>query len=251
MRTLALVAAALMPFFSGCVSNTCDFPTATLQWQLQDPGGTPWSCYQAGVAWVDVYVGTSQPYRFPCTDGGAVIDLTPFAAGTYPTTVEGVGSDLVTIYNRARPLDLTVTSCGGGQYYPVLGEGLLDIDYHFSPDVCTPGGYMWFALYDEVAGNYISTVNASTPVVSPDYTVWQTYYGCYSTGGGTPLRFPVPFGTYTLAWIQEVVSPLASPAAVQQACVQPSVQVTSAGTTLYPVMLLDNTVTPQFCAAYP
>jgi hypothetical protein len=189
---------------------------------------------------VDVYIGTAPPVRSNCTDGGTVIDVSAFAPGSYPTTAEGIASDGVTIYDRAQ-FDLSVGSCGNTQYYPVLGEALLDVDYHFVPDVCH-GGYMWFALYDEVAANYISTVDAAS---APE---WQSYYGCLDSGGGRPLQFSVPFGTYTLAWIQEVVNPTTVPNPVQQACLQPSLDVQAAGIASYPVTLQPYA---SACPAYP
>ncbi len=244
MRKLAILAAAVVPLLSGCVSNVCDLPTATFHWSLQDASGAPWGCGAAAVTYVDVYIGNARGVRFNCLDGAGVIDVSGFAPGTYPVTVEGVAAD-GTIYDRALPFNVAVGSCGGSAYYPVLGEANLNVDYHFTPDVCTAGAYMWFALYDEVAGNYISVVDAGSSAA------WKTTYGCYSAGGGTPLTFPVPFGTYTLAWIQEVTNPLTSPAAVQQACVQPAFVVDAAGTANLPVTLVDNTASPAVCPAYP
>jgi hypothetical protein len=249
MNKLALAAAALLPLVSGCVSSTCDYPTVTIDWALQDVNGVRWDCGSAAVAYVDVYFdGTSWSARYDCSAGGALIDVSGFAPGVYPVTIEGIGSDQSTIYDRAQ-FDVTVHECGGSAYYPVLGEAMLEIDYHFSPDVCH-GGYMWYALYDEVAGQYLSAVYFDT---QPD--TWKDYYGCYSATGGTPLSFPVPFGRYTLAWIQEVMNPLAAFEVdvnpVQQACVQPPVDVTGPGITYYPVTLVDNTVTPTSCPVYP
>jgi hypothetical protein len=154
--------------------------------------------------------------------------------------VEGVASDGVTIYDRAE-FNLGVSACGNLDYYPVLGEALLNVDYHFSPDVCH-GGSMWFALYDEVALDWISVVDsASTPA-------WKEYYACYSTAGGTPLEFSVPFGTYSLAWIQEVVNPLTAPDPVQQACLQPQFDVQAPGIAFLPVTLAPYSTA---CAPYP
>jgi hypothetical protein len=242
MRKLALVAAALMPLLGGCVASTCDLPTVTVHWQLQDTTGTGWTCTQAGVAFVDVYIGSTQPVRFNCTDYAGSIDVSRIAVGTYSTTVEGIASDGVTILDRARPFNVYVGDCGDHSYYPVLGEGLLNIDYHFAPVDACHGGSMWFALYDEVAQNYISAVDPS----STNY--WKAYYACYSTSGGTPLEFSVPFGSYTLAWIQEVQNPTTSPNPAWQACVQAPLDVNGSGTTFLPVTLSAYAGT---CPAYP
>ena len=237
MRKLALLSVALLPLLGGCISSTCDYPTATLRWTLQDTGGVRWACdgvNGAGVSFVDIYIGNAPAIRRPCTDYGAVIDTSAFAPGTYPTTVEGVDPDGVTILDRAQ-FNLSVSECGNTDYYPVLGETLLNVDYHFgvpgtASDVCH-GGYMWYALFDEVAGGYISVVDQNS---APG---WKNYYGCYSTASGRPLQFSVPFGTYTLDWIQEVVNPTTTPNPVQQACVQPSIEARVAGVINYPVTL--------------
>jgi hypothetical protein len=235
MRKLAFLTVALLPLLGGCVSSTCDYPTTTIQWKLQNYDGSQRGCLAASgtldpdIAWVDAYIGTASPVRASCSDGAMVIDTSRFAPGTYPATVEGIGTDGVSIYDRAQ-FNLTVSECGNTAYYPVLGESLLNVDYHFSPDVCH-GGYMWFALYDEVAQGYISVVDVNSA------PAWKEYYGCYSTAGGTPLAFAVPFGTYTLDWIQEVVNPLTAPDPVQQACRQPSIEARVIGTVDYPVTL--------------
>jgi hypothetical protein len=245
MNKLALAAAALLPLVSGCVSSTCDYPTVTIDWALQDANGARWDCGTAGVTYVDVYFdGTSWSARYNCNAGAALIDVSGFAPGVYPVTVEGVGSDQVTIYDRAQ-FNVTVQECTGSAYYPVLGEAMLDIDYHFGvpgtpADVCH-GGSMWYALFDEVAQGYISSVELGSD------PAWKDYYSC----GGTPVTFSVPFGRYTLAWMQEVQDPLTAPVAVYQACVQPPVDVTGPGTTFYPVTLSDNTVAPFTCPVYP
>lgn len=249
MRKLALLSVALLPLLGGCVSsvsNSCDYPTATVHWRLTDTAGAAWGCGAAGVASIDVYIGSAQPLRFKCVDGGGIIDLRGFAPGTYPTTVEGIGADGI-IYDRAQ-FDLTVSDCGNRQYYPVLGEATLTIDYHFSPDVCH-GGYMWFSLYDEVASSPIATVNFDTLPAS-----WKSNYGCWdSSGAGTPIQFSVPYGDYTLAWIQEVMNPQAAVAAnvtpVQQACAQPTISIIGAGNVSLPVTLSSNVATS--CAPYP
>jgi hypothetical protein len=246
MRKLTLLSAALLPLLAGCVSNTCDYPTATIHWRLTDTAGTNWGCGAAGVASIDVYIGDAQPLRFPCLDYGVVIDTSRFAPGTYPTTLEGIGADGL-IYDRAQ-FDLAVSDCGDRQYYPVLGEATLTIDYHFAPDVCH-GGYMWFSLYDEVAFGPIASVNFDTLPAS-----WKSHYGCWdSANNGTPIQFSVPYGSYTLAWIQEVMNPQAALAAdvtpVQQACAQPTIAISGAGNVNLPVTLSSSVSTT--CAPYP
>lgn len=227
MRKLAILAAALTPLLGGCVASVCDVPTVTIHWQLQDANGAGWSCYTAGVSWVDVYVGGGRGVRFPCSDGVGVVDVSGLAPGAYPTTVEGIASDGKTIYDRALAFDVTVADCGNAVYYPVLGEGTLEIDYHFAPTDACHGGYMWFALRDETAGADISIIDGnSTPY-------WQTYYGCYSVGGGTALRFPVPFGPYTLRGIQEVANPTTAPVSLYEMCSPSGLSVLAPGLNVF------------------
>lgn len=234
MRKLALLAVAFLPLLGGCVSDTCSYPAATIHWTLQSYDGSRRSCLAAvgsldpDIAYVDVYIGTASPVRSSCFDGAVVIDTSRFAPGTYPATVEGVAADGVTIYDRAQ-FNLTVSDCGNRDYFPVLGETLLNIDYHFgvpgtASDVCH-GGSMWFALYDEVAKGYITVVDANQGT-------WRDYYTCPAN-----IEFAVPFGTYTLDWIQEVVNPLTAPNPVQQACRQAPVDAMTSGTVSYPVTL--------------
>jgi hypothetical protein len=251
MRNLALLSATLLPLLGGCVSNVCDYPTATISWRLQKANGASWSCAEAGVSTVDIYFnGTAVGPRFACTAYGAVLDLGGIAPGTYEAIVEGTDVD-GKIWNRSNPFTVTVSDCNDRRYSPVLGEGLLDIDYHFAPvDECH-GGAMWYGLYDEVAGFYIRGVDYSTVPAAPDY-IGSDYYGCFDAAGGRALQIPVPFGTYTLAWIQEVVDPLsASHAAVQQACVQPPFHVTGAGTSSMPVTLGPYSAGTAACPVYP
>jgi hypothetical protein len=257
MRNLTLLSAALLPLLGGCVSNTCDYPTATISWSLQDANGVPWSCTDAGVTTVDIYFdGTPVGPHFACNAGRAVIDLGGIAPGTYTAIVEGTDSN-GTIWDRSNPFTVTVSDCGDRRYAPVLGEGWLDIDYHFTPDVCHFGS-MWYALYDDVAGSWISAVDYNTVPVAPDYVEYRDYYGCYTpASGGAPatgraLQVAVPFGTYTLAWLQEVVNPLSTAhVAVQQACIQPPFHLTGAGTSSLPVTMEPYTSTTPKCPVYP
>jgi len=225
MRHLALLAFASLPLLGGCFVQPCDGPTATISWTLQNTSGVEWNCAAAGVATVDVYIGSAGPVSFRCADYQGVVDLSAFAPGTHQATVEGIGADGV-IYDRAQ-FNVTVGDCGGGRYNPVLGEAMLDIDYHFGPtpgtDVCYGGGqgYIWFALWDEVAGAWLSRITTSSSTAFPS---WRDHYAC-----GTSVQFPVPFGSYTLQGIQEVTSPLTTPTAVAETCTATGVVVDHLG----------------------
>jgi hypothetical protein len=223
MRLFALLAIASLPLLGGCVASTCDVPTATIQWRLQDVNGNPTDCVGAGVTYVDVYIGAASPVRAYCVDGLVVVDTSRFAPGVYATVAEGIASDAAgTIYDRGQ-FDLTVSDCGGGRYYPVLGEALLNIDYHFAPVDQCHGGSMWFALHDDVAGQLLSSIDLGSSAA------WKTAYGCYSTGSGTPLQFRVPFGTYTLQGIQEVLDPITAPVSLYETCTPTTLAVHAPG----------------------
>jgi hypothetical protein len=226
MRKLALLAIASLPLLGGCVSQVCDLPTASFSWALQDTNGSGWNCTQAGVAFVDVYIGSAAAVRFHCTDYGGTIDVSGLTPGRHPTTVEGVDSTGV-IIDRAQ-FDVVVGDCGGTVYAPVLGEAVLQIDYHFGTpgtgaDLCyaTAGtSFMWFDLWDDVAGQALSSITTAT---STTYPSWRDHYACGALG--PPISFSVPFGSYTLKGIQEVVSPISAPAAVAESCTPTTVTV--------------------------
>jgi hypothetical protein len=253
MRTLALLAITSLPLLGGCVSTVCDPPTARFAWSLQDTNGSGWSCAQAGVAQVDVYIGHGvSPVTFRCADYDGTIDVSGLAPGRYPTTVEGVDST-GTIIDRAQ-FDVAVGNCGGTTYAPVLGEARLQIDYHFGTpgtgaDTCYGGGagYMWFDLWDDVAGQPLSSITTAT---STAYPSWRDHYACGAPGPA--IMFSVPFGSYTLKGIQEVVSPLSAPAAVAETCSPTTVTVDRLGvgtiTYLTPLYLVPPT---SALACYP
>jgi hypothetical protein len=235
MRSLALAAVALLPLLGGCIATPCDVPTATINWTLQDPGGVSWGCGAAGVTMVDVYIGNAtRPITFPCAAYGGVIDVSGLGLGTYTTTVEGLDAS-GNIIDRAQ-FNLSVNSCGGTSYFPVLAEGMLEIDYHFAPVDACHNGSMWFALQDDTTGQDIFRIDANTPASRLDD------YPCYSTASGVPLRFAVPFGSYTLRGLQEVQNPLTAPVSVYQECIPTRVSVYSAGTTTFTPPVLTATL---------
>jgi hypothetical protein len=234
MRNLALLSAALLPLLGGCVSNTCDYPTATIRWQLQRFDGAPRGCLAApgsldpDITFVDIYVGNSQPLSFRCSDGAASLDMSGYQPGSYPVTVEAVDAGGEIYYRDL--FRISVSDCGGDTNLAVLGEGLLNLDYHFgapgtAADVCygSGSGSIWFDLLDEVTGRPITNITTATSTASPS---WRDHYAC-----GDPVQFAVPFGTYTLRGIQEVVAPLTSaPLSVAESCSPTSATVDRLGT---------------------
>jgi hypothetical protein len=223
------------------LQTTCAPPTATLYWRLQDASGTQLTCAAAGVAWVDVRLGAAPPVRFDCTQLGGTVPLSGLSPGPHPTTVEGLGPDGTTVRLRAQ-LEVTAPACGDSPYSPMLGEALLNVAYDFSPVDACHGGAIWFTLYDEVSRTYVSAV------YPPSSDFWKSYFACPAGAARTPLSFFVPFGRYTLAWIQEVMTPLTSPSPAWQACGVGPFTIDAPGIANLPV-----TLTPWAspCPAYP
>jgi hypothetical protein len=220
MRSLALAAVALLPLLGGCIATPCDPPTLTFRWTQRDQNGALSDCITAGTPSVDVWIaGATHSVlagSFRCLDGVGTVDVSGFTPGGYTATVEGVASD-GTIQDRGI-FPVAVNDCGVALYAPELGQGLLNIDYHFgtpgtAADVCygSGTGYIWFDLWDEVANQAIFSISTATSTVPPSR---RDQYAC-----GAQVEFPVPFGTYTLRGIQEVVAPLTTaPYSVAESC---------------------------------
>jgi hypothetical protein len=232
MRKLALLAIASLPLLGGCVSQVCDLPTASFSWSLQDTNGSSRNCGWAGVDIVDIYIGHGvSPITFNCTDYSRTVDVSGYAPGRYPTTVEGVDSTTGAIIVRAQ-FDVVVGDCGGTVYAPVLKEAMVRVDYHFGPpgaDLCFGAGgstdVIWFALWDEVASQYASVINTSSS------SAWKIAYPC-----GSAIEFPLPVGSYRLLGVQEVVNPITNPTSVNETCggeLPVSVTFTAAGAVKY------------------
>jgi hypothetical protein len=223
MRKLAILAAALMPLLGGCVSNSCDVPTITIRWTQQDSAGQGVSCVGAYTPTVHVWLDGIFVAEYACAAGGAVIDVSGLPLGTHLATVEGIGAD-GWIYDRAE-FDVVVGDCGGSAYYPVLGEGQLRIAYALPGNQCTANpSYLWFSLIDDVTG---------LPIWWADASINAARYDC-NDPLTNDILLDVPFGSFTLDWIQEVN---ASGLAVQQNCVDQQALVNGAGITSLPVTL--------------
>jgi hypothetical protein len=221
MRLFALAIAAVLG--SGCVVNTaCDGSAVAVTWSFRDVNGASnLSCAAVGVTAVDLYFNGQFVDRYACSQGGATV---PVASGTFDVTVEGIAPD-GTIINRDQ-FTASVRSCGTTTYAARPGEGDLRIDYSIAPVNSCGGGYIWFSLYDEVAGQVISAIGDTSSSVD------KTLFFCPAE-----VRIPVPYGTYTLDWIQEVATPLTAPTALHQQCSPTTVSVNGPGVTALPVVM--------------
>ncbi len=189
MRALAMTAALAVTLTgTGCFVAPCADQTMTIDWSFQDINGVAGrSCAQVGVAYVDVYVdGARVVDAAPCTDYGVALYNVP--TGNRQVVVEGLDASLV-IVNRDQ-LTVSVDGCGNTHVAAVPGEGMLRLDYHFTPTDSCAANYMWYSLTDLVANDVISAVQGNAN---------PTLFTC-----GPFVQFPVPFGSYRLDWIQAV-----------------------------------------------
>jgi hypothetical protein len=229
MRSIALaLALTAAPFLSGCLAAPCDAPTVTIYWELADYlGNQNVSCNSVTTTWVDLYIGPMQPVRVACTNYGTTIDVSNLAPGSYPVTVEGIDADGTTIWSRDQ-FPVSVGDCGGNATYTARpGEGTLALDYFYPVGGTCSGGYMWYSLFDVVAKQTISAIYGASS------TTDKTRYLCgnYPPPPAYQIEIAVPFGTYELDWIQEVVNPTTTAVPVYQACGPISQAVTGVGVT--------------------
>ncbi len=218
-RVLLTLAAAVLG--AGCVvssSPPCDTPTLTVDWSFTDADGVSQTCAGMGISAVDVYYDGSFAGEFSCALYGQTFTSAP---GSHSLIVEGLDANGTII---ARDSFVTsVASCGDTPANAVAGEGWMNLDYHFYPTDQCSGGYMWFAIHDDVANATAALVNGNN---------YPTRYYCPAT-----IEFPLPYGDYTLQWIQEVANPITSPTVLNQQCADQAFSITAPGlTTVSPTL---------------
>jgi hypothetical protein len=210
MKRAVLLLAALASS-AGChLRNRCDAGDVTLYWDPTHAGGFVGSdgvartCQQAGVASVAVYADGNLEGTFACTgalpqdptDDGIV--LTAFFPGAHDFDLRGLdgnGNELYIAQQR-----LTVYDCQSTTYDVQLSQdaGDVAIGYTLPGGRCTtpsggsahPTTYMELQLRDASNGLYFSSLTTGNQLLFP----------C----GSAITLSAVPFGTYTLAGIQEV-----------------------------------------------
>jgi hypothetical protein len=185
----------------------CAPRTLTVEWSGFTGGdGYARGCVAAGVASVDVYLDGAYVSTWPCTDGGAVI--TGVASGAHSLDVEGLESSGRIAYRDELPA--TVGSCGDSLYQAAPAEGFVDVNYAFPyggscvGTLATPS-YMWFSVFDQVAGAVAAEVSERTLPVADQKLYWC---GVYANDpdpavAAHALFFPLPAGTYRMRWIEE------------------------------------------------
>jgi hypothetical protein len=190
-RSALVLASALLG--TGCIVVEDDPPcgrAVTLEWDFQDADGAiRQSCAGAGVSLVDVFVNDGFSGTVSCAAGAATVWLAP---GTNLVRVEGIDPDGFIAYRDERYVE--APACGSQVFVPVRpAEGRIDLDYAVdSTPPCASGGtcFVWFAVFDEVAGEYAAVVNAGSVPTAFPYP--------------SDVVFRLPAGTYTVAWMQIV-----------------------------------------------
>jgi hypothetical protein len=192
MKRIALLLAAV-GFGSGCVVSTCDTGTLTVDWAFQDATGrTNLSCNDLGLSQaiidVDIYVdGVPVATYVPCTDYGATIGN--LSSGGHNVVVEGYDSGGFIVTRDL--FGVSVAACGDSYFAATPGEATIDLH----PTSCEAfTTYLTYELKDVTRTPYV--ISSITPTSG---TI--TTYTC-----GSGIIFPVPWGYYSLARIEEVDS---------------------------------------------
>jgi hypothetical protein len=245
MRRLALLLAASV-LGTGCIvthdgSNTCAPRTVSIGWPtflLANGAETP-SCSAAGVRFVDVFMDDAPVGEFDCTQGGvSVVDV---PTGSHRFTVEGLDGQAANGGIILLRDELVVSSgvCGEQIVTSRPAEGTLDVSYSFaSANVCNPGSFMWFSVFDEIAGKVGAVA---------DETANTTSFAC-----GGPITFVLPAGAYTLDRIEEVTPSPGGLVPTANNCSRTSFTIEPAFTSTVLVTLADsNTLCPASAATQP
>lgn len=197
MKRIALLLAAV-GLGSGCVvetTDTCDAGTLTLEWGFTAVNGAAGlacnsTSLSADIETVDIYLdGSSTPAAsyVDCYDYG--ISFLDVAAGSHDVMVEGYDA-----FNNVIARDwFTVSVAGCEDEYVVAqpGEGIIE----FLPTVCELGTtYLAYELWDRTGTPYVISA------IYPDSALLTTFTCTEGIG------FPVPYGSYSLAAIEETNS---------------------------------------------
>ncbi len=215
---IALAAATLG---TGCIVTTdgttsCAPTTLTVDWTFTNAAGVTQTCAQMGIASVDLFYDGYSAGTFPCSNGYQI--LTNPVPGSHAIVVEGLDSGGAIIARDS--YYATVNACGDSFTSANATEGFVRIDYTIAPVNQCGGGYMWFAIHDDVA-NVTAAVIDQTSLASD-----KTLYAC----GSTTILFPLATGSYSLRWIQEVGTPTTTPVALHEYCTPTPFSIAGPGT---------------------
>jgi hypothetical protein len=233
MTRLALVLAAAV-LGTGCVvvhdDTACD-RTVTIDWAFQNAdGAVTASCAGAGVQLVDVWVNGGV-VTFDCFGPPGTVLLAP---GANVITVEGIDAQNRIAYREDFSFD--ASSCGDhGTIATTPAEGRINLDYTVStsPPCLNGACFVWFSVWDDIAGQVAATVNASVQPTSfpyPDDLVFRLPVGSYTVqfidvvSGGFAERCssanPATFDVTPGAFLNQVqLVPAAGPVGLSAACI--------------------------------
>lgn len=200
MNRLSIILAAGL-LGTGCVSggDTCDAHRVWISWNsfvvaTDDGYATTSSC--GGISQIDVYVdGDTTPISAYCADDAVAVNL---LTGGHSVRVDALDGDGYPILRDELGFRIS-DSCADQVVDTQPGEGWVTINYDFGGGACVDGGsYMWFNVFDEIAGVSIAGVNGSSPN--------KAQYACNVSAqpGFISPGFALPAGDYTLDWIQEM-----------------------------------------------
>jgi len=195
MKRIALLLAGAV-LGTGCFIDTCDSETLSIDWSLVDGSDNfGVACNSLSLSddvthmtvWVDGYDETG---LVSCGAGGVTIG--GVSTGNHQVVVEGYNSVGNVITRGFATVD--VGSCGDTARLVEVGEEWITI----LPDTCVSGAdVLWFSLRD-----------VTWPGL--DYEIWArdasflTGWDDFSCATG--IDVPVPYGDYTLDWIDEVTT---------------------------------------------
>jgi hypothetical protein len=192
-QTFVFLAAGLLG--TGCVvSDHCHTHTVWVGWSSfvrATPSGYGTTASCAGISRIDVYVdGAQSPASAYCSDNEVAVDL---QSGAHTATVEAIGTDNYPLL-RDQVSFTVFDSCANQSVDTQPSEGVVTLNYDFGGSDCVQGGsYIWFNVYDEIAGLDIAGVNGNSP--NP---------AVYACNASFVPPFALPAGDYTLDWMEEV-----------------------------------------------
>jgi hypothetical protein len=229
MKRLALLLAAVSVLGTGCyVSNRAPCTgSVTVDWSggFLGSDGVTRACGAAGVTWVDLFINNdpNTAARVACTSlAAAAVDL---PSGQNLLTVEGVETSGRIAYRAERTV---AGACGDQQVAVTPAEGVLAVDYSFSPtNTCyaTQPTYIWVKVRDDIA-NQTAFVDTGTGGLNL----------CTTTGAAPTYRLPA--GNYTLLGVNEYSTVL--PGIVGADCSHPAFVIAGAATTTATPVLVDS-----------
>lgn len=188
MKRLALVLAATAVLGTGCYvdGRTCS-PSVTLEWDSHfttaDGAVVGCSSSSADVRTIDVWVNDQFAAQFDCFAARGTVAV---PSGSSLVTVEGVDVSGRIIYRDDFSVD--GGGCGNQLVATRPAEGRVNLDYSVSSEPPCANGpcFVWFSVFDNIAGEVAATINQNT--AGFEYP--------------NDVVFRLPAGSYTVDWME-------------------------------------------------